>query len=83
MAQKAEVLILNEKKWRKDKEAIVVICTTCPECGKEHLLGMTTEDFQSDALVSDTFSDEPSEIRELLITGTCSECWDKLFPKDE
>lgn len=85
MAKKVELLILNVEKCRKD-EGLVVINTTCPECGKQHYLGMTVDDFRDyavDCLVDKVFPDESADVRELLITGTCPECWDKLFPKEE
>lgn len=85
MAQKVELLILNAEK-RKENEGLVVVSSTCPECGKPHFLGMTLNDFRAYAaerMADEIFPDEPADIRELLITGICSECWDKLFPKEE
>lgn len=84
MAEKAELLILNAQKC-KEYEGLVVVNTICPECGRRHYLGMTVDDFRdyaADCLVDEVFPDEPTDVRELLITGTCPECWDKLFPKE-
>lgn len=85
MAQKVELLILNAE-TRGENEGLVVLTSTCPECGKQHFLGMTTADFRAYAaerLADEVFPDEPADVRELLITGVCPECWDKLFPNDE
>lgn len=85
MAKKVELLILNAEKCRKD-EGIVVINTTCPECGKDHYLGMNLDDFReykAYGLLHGTFKNESTNVRELLITGTCPECWDKLFPEED
>lgn len=84
MAQKVELLILNAEN-RKENEGLVVINTTCPQCGKQHYLGMTVNDFRAYAaerLADEVFPDESADVRELLITGVCPECWDKLFPKE-
>lgn len=84
MAEKVEMLILNAEN-RRENEGLVVINTTCPECGKQHFLGMTVNDFRAYAaelLVDEVFPDESADVRELLITGVCQECLDKLFPKD-
>lgn len=85
MAQKVELLILNAEN-RKENKGLIVINTICPECGKQHFLGMTISDFRAYAaerLADEVFPDESADVRELLITGICPECWDKLFPKDE
>lgn len=85
MAQKVELLILNAEKRRED-EGLVVLTPICPECGKQHFLGMTMDDFRAYAaerMADEVFPDEPPEIRELLISGTCPECWNKMFPPEE
>jgi hypothetical protein len=33
--------------------------------------------------MQDIFPELPIEDRELLISGTCGTCWDKLFPHEE
>jgi hypothetical protein len=33
--------------------------------------------------VQSIFKDLGADERELLISGTCGECWDKLFPKED
>lgn len=33
--------------------------------------------------VQDIFPELPAATRELLISGTCMSCWDRLFPEDD
>lgn len=85
MAKKVELLILNAEK-RKENEGLVVINSTCFSCGRQHFLGMRVNDFRAyvtERMADEVFPDEPPEIRELLISGTCPECWDKLFPEEK
>lgn len=58
------------------------IVTVCPICGEEHLIPANLEDFHAwdeGALVQDTFPYLSADEREMLISGICPECWDKLF----
>ena len=59
---------------------------SCRMCGEEHILTVTEEQFhnwQRGMKVQDAFPNMPAADRELLISRTCSKCWDKLFPEDE
>lgn len=57
----------------------------CPLCNKTHELEVNESDYlkwQKGAYVQDVFRDQSAEFRELLISGTCSECWDRLFGEE-
>jgi hypothetical protein len=55
---------------------------TCPMCKKEQELEVRYAEYQAwrnGALVQHAFKSlSPSE-REVLISGTCSSCWDEMF----
>ena len=54
----------------------------CPECGKVHSFEVEEADWikwQEGALIQRAFPYLNDNQRESLITGYCSECWDKLF----
>jgi len=60
------------------------IVTVCPICGEEHLIPANLEDFHTwdeddNALVQDVFPYLSADEREMLISGICPDCWDKLF----
>ena len=58
----------------------------CPICGKVNTLELDSEKYNQwkmGAHVQDVFPDLTPDERELIITGTCSKCWDKMFGEDE
>lgn len=58
------------------------IKTTCPLCKKETVITVNEDDYkkyQNGELIQKCFPDMAPEIREMLITGICPKCWDKLF----
>lgn len=62
------------------------IITTCPFCGHAHDVFVSEADYwdwQDGALVQDAFPYLSANDRELLISGCCSQCWDKYFGSDE
>lgn len=73
---------------------MVYYMTTCPECGKIDYVMMTEQQHQELKAtkgrfsgkhkgpfkgIYDIFPEKTPDERELLITGLCGECWDKLF----
>lgn len=57
----------------------------CQYCGKEIQINVTQEQidkYQSGELIQRAFPNLTAEQREMLLTGTCGECWDKIFPHD-
>ena len=64
----------------------VSVEVACPFCGAVSNLTLNWEDYakwQEGALVQDAFPYLTPNERELLITGICSDCWDRMFGTDE
>ena len=63
------------------------VVTTCPNCGHQHTVTVKRDDYtaytnhEKDIMEAFPYL-TPSE-RELLITGICDDCWEKLFPPEE
>jgi hypothetical protein len=63
----------------------MLITPPCIECHKTSNVEVTAEQekrFHSGEFVQNVFPDWSPEKRELLITGTHPECWDKIFPDE-
>ena len=64
----------------------VKVSVTCPFCGKENFLTLSAKDFnawQEGELVQNAFPYLDANERELLVSGICSECWEKTFGEDD
>lgn len=60
----------------------IVILTTCPFCGEDHEVTVEFEDFlfwKAGKLAQDAFPYLSADEREMLISGICPTCWDKMF----
>lgn len=60
---------------------------TCRMCKKTHTLKVRVEDYltfdsPNRPLIQEVFPYLSPAERELLISGTCEECWKKLFPPE-
>ena len=58
----------------------------CRICGKQYNLKAEKEDIQkwmNGMNIQDALPYMPAEERELLISGTCPECWNKMFGGEE
>ena len=57
----------------------------CPMCGKETTIANVDADnyyrwkFKGDIHIQDALPDLNNDEREVLMTGTCKECWDALW----
>ena len=61
---------------------MMTILTTCPICGKDHEINVEFADYlnwQNDTLVQDAFPYLSADEREMLISGICSSCWNKMW----
>ncbi len=58
-------------------------CIVCNEYEVWTLNRQAVESWQGGELIQNAFPDMTMGDRELLISGTHSSCWDKLFPKEE
>jgi len=63
------------------------INSKCPHCGKVTILEMTDEQYHkythNESYIEDIFPDWSPAKREMLITGICPDCWNKIFNYDE
>ena len=61
--------------------------TKCPICGETHIFEVTDEQYNKyiagEEFIQNIFPEMSVIGREMLITGICGECWDKIFPRDE
>lgn len=61
---------------------IVQIKRTCPECRKKQSVKVYQEDFdrwQAGTHIQNAMPYLDANSREMLLTGICPECWDKMF----
>lgn len=57
--------------------------TPCVVCGKQHEFILDNEayaNWQYGEYIQNSFPDLSAADREILISGTCDECFDQLFP---
>ena len=63
------------------------VCKVCPKCGKKNYIEMSDEQYQKytegSDLIQRIFPEMSPAQKEILITGICEDCWNKLFPIDE
>ena len=60
--------------------------TICPFCGMPHDVEVDFFDFcawQNGTLAQDAFPYLSADEREMLISGICPDCWDKMFARGE
>jgi len=58
----------------------------CGICEQRAVVMMTEEQYNrynSGALMQDALPELSADVREMLITGTCPECWAKVFSEEE
>lgn len=64
---------------------LTVICDPCPVCGKQAQVRMpvaAAERWRAGALLQEAWPDGAPDLRELLISGTHSYCWDRLYGEE-
>lgn len=66
------------------KNPIKMRTLTCPFCAKYSYLTVELEDYkkfkrQDRPLIQDVFPYLSDAEREMLITGTCAECWNAMY----
>lgn len=60
----------------------IAILTTCPICGESYEITVEFADYldwQSGELVQNAFPYLFPEEREMLLSGICPECWERVF----
>jgi len=62
------------------------IATVCPFCSHVNYITVNEQDYyrwEDGELIQNAFPYLSAEERELLKTGICPSCWDKMFPPEE
>lgn len=71
----------------KRRDAVQYTCKPCINCNKRETLTISVEGYRlwkhEGKYVQDAFPELSDDDRELLISGTCKECFAALFPPDE
>jgi hypothetical protein len=58
----------------------------CSLCGESYILEITGQQlwaYNNNAHVQEVMPEVAPEIRERFISGTCSACWDQIFPEED
>lgn len=69
---------------RLNPETVVVACKGY--CGEDFQITLTEDQedqWRGGGLIQNVAPNLDADDRELLISGTCQVCWDKLFPPEE
>lgn len=73
------------------KRRLLGIKTRCPMCGKDHYVKVEASDYLNYITlrkqgvvptIKMCFPYLDAEEAELLISGTCNDCWSKIFPEE-
>lgn len=66
------------------------ILTKCRICGEEHIVELTDDEYANylrwknrELLIQEALPNRSAIERELLMTGTCNECWNIMFGSEE
>lgn len=64
------------------------IKTFCPFCETTHIVELNEEQYEQYIKWKNNHIrlqqiDAPTDIREMLLTGICPDCWDNIFDEDE
>lgn len=65
-----------------NEEDIMVVHKTCKMCGTSHFIQMTIKGYLAwtrGAMIQDAMPELTPDQRELLISGICSTCYDKIL----
>jgi hypothetical protein len=65
------------------KTGLRTLTFLCPMCNEDQHITMTNDEFGdcffNDLCIQEALPNHTSEKRELLVTGTCGLCWEKMF----
>lgn len=60
-----------------------VPCQLCHEIKEVHCTDEQYQNWQDGMLIQQAMPDVPAEERDLLMSGICSECFDRIFPRSD
>lgn len=64
----------------------MIITKTCTNCGRTFEIEITEDAYQqylNGELIQYAMPDLGAGLRELFISGLCSDCWDRIFEGEE
>jgi hypothetical protein len=64
------------------EEMLTVYCRPCSFCGTQYIVDLPAEKvkrWRDGEHIQNVFPEMSPDEREILISGTCSECWDKYM----
>jgi hypothetical protein len=67
-------------------EITKAITTMCPECGQTTVLNVSVtgyDNWRNGMVIQKALPELSSDIREMLITGICGECWNNMFNDED
>lgn len=64
------------------KDAVSVACAYCLEVHTFECSTSGVVAWQAGELIKNALPELSADQRELLISGTCGDCWDKMYPED-
>ena len=70
----------------KENKKDFCMLVPCVFCGEMHEIWVSADDYwdwEPDMHVQDVFPYLSPEEREMLISGICPDCWEKMFPPEE
>tara|TARA_R110001583_G_scaffold131565_2_gene283342 strand:- start:580 stop:789 length:210 start_codon:yes stop_codon:yes gene_type:complete len=59
---------------------------TCRTCGSQEAITVEAKDlaaWKNGTVIQEAMPYLDADQREMMISNTCSECWDELFPEDD
>lgn len=65
---------------------MITLKSKCPQCGAVHDINVELKDYndyQTGKHPQDAFPYLDAGQREMLISGICPECWERLFPEED
>jgi hypothetical protein len=84
MFMKPVITVRSEGSDAADDYVCLEVACTC--CDIVHLIGTSLTGYMSwraGAFVQEAFPEVPKEYREMFISGTCPECWERMFGNDD
>jgi hypothetical protein len=78
--------MIQDAKVTMSEATEMTVHPTCPFCGDTTSVVVDAAGFvawQSGELVQNALPNLSADDREVLISGICTDCWDKQFPADE
>ena len=64
------------------KDAVSVACAYCLEVHTFECSTRGVVAWQAGELIQNALPELSADQREMMISGTCGDCWDKMYPED-